>query len=116
MPANNFNFKNSYQFVGKYDSKKSYISEFSDKFLIFRAYSRDYESYNKKVSLYPLYPVSENTLYIQQSTHIDKYITDIIFRLYDTVSSKIKLMYMQNLAEINNLNFYFKPNQTKSCF
>jgi len=50
IPANNFNFKNSYQFMGK--------------FLIFRAYSRDYESYNKIVSLYPLSAISENTLYI----------------------------------------------------
>jgi len=54
-----FNFKNSYQFMGKYDNKKSHISEFSEKNLIFIAYSRDYESYNKIVSLYPLYSVSE---------------------------------------------------------
>jgi len=63
MPANNFNFKNSYQFMGKYNKKNSYISEFSDKFLIFRVYSRVYKSYNKIASLYPLSAVSENTLY-----------------------------------------------------
>jgi len=49
--------------MGKYDNKKSYISEFSENFLIFKAYSRDYENYDKIVSLYPLYSVSENTLY-----------------------------------------------------
>jgi len=64
MPANNFNFRNSYQFMGKYDNKESYISEFSEKFLIFRAYSQGYENYNKIVSLYPLYSISENTLYV----------------------------------------------------
>jgi len=32
--------------MGKYDNNKIYISEFSDTFLIFIAYFRDYESYN----------------------------------------------------------------------
>jgi len=44
-------FAKLYQFMAKYDDNKSYISQFSEKFLIFRAYSRDYERYNKIVSL-----------------------------------------------------------------
>jgi len=42
-------FAKLYQFMGKYDNGKSWISRFSDEFLIFGAYSRDYEGYNKIV-------------------------------------------------------------------
>jgi len=57
--------------MDNYDEKnKKYISEFSEKCLIYRAYFRNYKKYNKIVSPPPLYSIPKNALYILYMKYI----------------------------------------------